>query len=68
MQELARQRQYMEHSLNIMKDKSIRGEERMKTDVQRKVQENAALIRFVSIYRCFIIIIHLFTVIESPGY
>jgi len=44
MQELARQRQYMEHSLGILKQKAIRGEERMKADVQRKVTENATLI------------------------
>lgn len=44
MVELARQRQYMEHSLNILKQKASRAEERMKTDVQKKVFENSALI------------------------
>ena len=42
--ELARQRQYMEHSLDILKQKALRGEERMKIDVQKKVTENASLI------------------------
>ncbi|PRP79546.1 WD repeat-containing protein 65 [Planoprotostelium fungivorum] len=44
MKELARQRQYMEHSLGILKDKALRGEQRLKTDVQRKVSENTSLI------------------------
>lgn len=34
----------MEHSLGILKQKAIKGEERMKADVQRKVTENATLI------------------------
>jgi hypothetical protein len=35
----------MEHSLGILKQKASRGEERLKEDVQRKVSENATLIR-----------------------
>jgi chromosome segregation ATPase len=44
MQELARQRQYMEHSLGILKQKNFRSEERLKKDVQKKVGENSDLI------------------------
>jgi len=44
MQELARQRQYMEKSLNIMKQKVQRSDDRNRVDVQRKVSENASLI------------------------
>lgn len=34
----------MEHSLGILKDKAVRGEQRLKGDVQRKVSENTSLI------------------------
>ena len=47
MKELARQRQYMEHSLGILKQKAVRSEERMKSDVQRKVTENSSLIGYL---------------------
>lgn len=42
--ELARQRQYMEHSLGVLKEKALKGEERMKAEIQKKVSENAALV------------------------
>jgi len=51
MKELARQREYMEHSLGILKEKSGRSEERMKGDVQRKVGENQALISDLNFLR-----------------
>jgi WD40 repeat protein len=44
MQELARQRQHMEHSLNVLQDKAARADERLKTDITRKVAENSMLI------------------------
>ncbi len=37
----------MERSLNIMKQKVVRSEDRNRVDVQRKVSENASLISYV---------------------
>lgn len=42
----------MEHSITVLKEKAIRGEERLKQDVQKKVSENANLIRYESEWSC----------------
>eukprot|EP01112_Ceratiomyxa_fruticulosa_P023007 TRINITY_DN8624_c0_g1_i1.p1 TRINITY_DN8624_c0_g1~~TRINITY_DN8624_c0_g1_i1.p1 ORF type:complete len:492 (+),score=135.23 TRINITY_DN8624_c0_g1_i1:2-1477(+) len=51
MQELARQRQYMERSMGILKQKATHGEKRGKIEVHRKVAENAALISELNMLR-----------------
>lgn len=43
--ELERQREYMEHALTVLRSKAVKGETRLKYDIQRRITENIQLIK-----------------------